>query len=91
MMSCVMRSPSCSQTFRSCGQRGVLGELGEQVAQQQRRALHVAAGLLDQGHQGRVDGAAQEAHRARILHADSRQRVIALHEFFTTRSRVCNA
>ena len=32
-------------------ERGVLGVLGEQVAQQQPAALHVAPGLLDEGHQ----------------------------------------
>ena len=48
MMSCAMRSPSCSHRNRSPGQRRVLGVVGDEVAQQQRRALHVAPGLLEE-------------------------------------------
>jgi hypothetical protein len=43
------------------GQVGALGVLGEQVAQQQRRALDVAPGLLDEVEDAGV-GRAEQAH-----------------------------
>ena len=48
-------------------QRGALGVLHEQVMEQQAASLYVAAGLLDERHEGAVDATPQEAHRARIL------------------------
>ncbi len=44
------------------GQRRVLGELGQQLAQQFARVLDVAAGLFDERGQARVDGTLQQAH-----------------------------
>jgi DNA-binding winged helix-turn-helix (wHTH) protein len=71
-----------SQVF---GQRGVLGECGQELAQQQGGALYVASRVFDKGGQGRIDARAQPAHPGRV-------RILAragdlLHEFFTTRSR----
>ena len=48
------------------GQARALGIVHEQVAQQQRAALDVAAGLLNQPHQHRVNASVQQRHRARI-------------------------
>ncbi len=64
MMSCVMRSPSCSQTFRSLCERRALGVLDEQVVQQQAAALNVAARLFHEFHEGSVNGAPAQAHPA---------------------------
>jgi DNA-binding winged helix-turn-helix (wHTH) protein len=49
------------------GKRGMLGVVDEKIAQQQPTPLHVAPGLLDQGHQGGVDANTQDSHPARIL------------------------
>ena len=50
-MSWAIRSPSCSQSRISRASAGRSGIVGEQVAQQQRGALHVARGLLEQAEQ----------------------------------------
>ena len=87
MMSWVMRSPSCSHA-QVLGQRRVLGELAQQLAQQQRRALDVAPRLLDEPPGSRRRGGA-----SRLIAREYGHPLIAtgaLHEFFTTRSRVRN-
>ncbi len=90
-MSCVMRSPSCSQTFRSWASGACSGILDQQVVQQQPAALHVAARLLHELQQRAVLAAGNEAHLARICLAPSRPaRDTAFTQLFTTRSRVCN-
>src|SRR5664280_877592 len=75
-------------------ERGVLGIVDQQIAQQQPAPLDVASGLLDQAHQGAVHAAPQEAHPARILPRAAPRRAARardLHAFFTSRSRDCNA
>jgi len=59
-----------------------LGVLGEQVAQQKARSLHVATGLLDQGHQIRVHAPRGQPHHSE--HIPRRQ----LPAPFTTISRL---
>ena len=58
------------------GERGVLGKRGQQLAQQQRRALDVAPGVLEQGRQGRVDRSSEHAH-PRTPHLGARAGVTA--------------
>ena len=48
MMSCVIRSPSCSQTTMSRRQLAVVGPLVEHPLEQAGRADDVRAGLLEQ-------------------------------------------
>jgi DNA-binding response OmpR family regulator len=67
----------------------VLGELGEQLAQQQSGALHVATGLLDEVRQGLIDGTAKQAHLRRVWISAGGGDL--LYDFFTSRSRVSNA
>src|SRR2546422_81517 len=45
------------------GELGALGEVGEHVAQQQARPLHVAARLLEKLEEDLVDSAFEERHR----------------------------
>ncbi len=54
-------------------QRVALGVLLEQIVQQQPAALHVAAGLLHEPHEGAVDGPREEAHQPRIFPAGLRR------------------
>ena len=81
-MSWVMRSPSCSQRLEVLGERGVLGEARQQLAQQQRRALHVAPAFStsvtsvrvgrrggEQAHpQGYATSPAPASSASRVLH-----------------------
>ena len=90
MMSWAMRSPSCSQSSTSRGQVGALGVVGEQVAQQQRRALDVAPGLLEQVEQARDRASARRAAHARPTLARAPRRRGAVHSLFTAGSPADN-
>ncbi len=89
-MSWVMRSPSCSQTFRSCARRRVLGVVDEQVAAAAARSAARCARPPRRGPSATGSRrAAQEAHRREDI--DPRETRRLLYGFFTVRSRVCNS
>ena len=74
MMSWVMRSPSCSHSTSSRARCGVLGPVDEQVAQQQRRVLHVAPRLLDKLEHPLSIGRPAQPHHVRVVLACAAER-----------------
>ena len=90
MMSWVMRSPSCSQTLRSCAERRVLGVVDEQVAQQQRRS----AARCVRPPRPAPSAWCRRARRRKLIGAGycigADAAAARFHDFFTPRSRLCN-
>ena len=88
-MSWVMRSPSLLAGGEILRERRVLGQRGEQLAQQQAGALDVASRVLDERRQGGVRASSEQAHPQRCARFDgSASDSSRVSSSFTTSSRV---
>ena len=85
-MSWTIRSPSCSQTQDVAGEPGLLGIVRQQVAQEQRGALDVAAGLVEERQQLGVGRGRREQRHGRTVARDPGARTPAVYNLFTATS-----
>ena len=90
-MSWAIRSPSCSHEQDVARERGLLRVVREQVAQQQRAALDVAPGLLEEREQLGVRLRLRWPHAAGNARRARARRAGRVHNPFTGRSHAVTA